>query len=80
MIWYKLLSFCKRVQKREPENSEEVQSLLVEIDKVKKSIDAARSNFNNVTDPDSIDYYTYILKAYQVRHDMLIRQLKAIMA
>ena len=80
MIWYKLLSFCKRVQKRESENSEEVQSLLVEIDEVKKSIDAARSNFNNVTDPDSIDYYTYILKAYQVRHDMLIRQLKAIMA
>ena len=80
MIWYKLLSFCKRVQKREPEKSEEVQSLLVEIDEVKKSIDAARSNFNNVTDPDSIDYYTYILKAYQVRHDMLIRQLKAIMA
>lgn len=80
MIWYKLLSFCKRVQKKELENSEEVQSLLVEIDEVKKSIDAARSNFNNVTDPDSIDYYTYILKAYQVRHDMLIRQLKAIMA
>ena len=55
-------------------------NLEVTLDEVKKSIDAARSNFNNVTDPDSIDYYTYILKAYQVRHDMLIRQLKAIMA
>ena len=58
-------------------DSEDVSALMAEIDDVKKLIDTAGCNFNNVTDADSIDYYTYILKAYQVRHDMLIKQLKA---
>lgn len=58
-------------------DSEDISALMAEIDDVKKLIDTARCNFNNVTDADSIDYYTYILKAYQVRHDMLIKQLKA---
>lgn len=58
-------------------NQKVLNELIKEIDDVKKEIDTARCNFNNVTDHDSIDYYTYILKAYQVKHDMLIKQLKA---
>ena len=53
----------------------EVTAIMNEINDVKKLIDTARINFNNVTDSDSIDYYTYILKAYQVRYDKLIKQL-----
>ena len=61
---------AKRIQKA-------LDELIKEIDDVKKEIDTVRCNFNNVTDADSIDYYTYMLKAYQVKHDMLIKQLKA---
>ena len=77
MFFEKLLNRCKRKQKTSSENSDDISSLMFEINEVKKLIDTARCNFNNVTDSDSIDYYTYILKAYQVRHDMLIKQLKA---
>ena len=74
MFLQKLLNIRK--QKNNSENSDDINTLMSEIDEVKKLIDTARCNFNNVTDADSIDYYTYILKAYQVRHDMLIKQLK----
>ena len=74
MFLQKLLNIRK--QKSNSENSDNINTLMSEIDEVKKLIDTARCNFNNVTDADSIDYYTYILKAYQVRHDMLIKQLK----
>jgi len=74
MFLQKLLNIRK--QKNNSENSDNINTLMSEIDEVKKLIDTARCNFNNVTDADSIDYYTYILKAYQVRHDMLIKQLK----
>ena len=74
MFLQKLLNIRK--QKTNSENSDNINTLMSEIDEVKKLIDTARCNFNNVTDADSIDYYTYILKAYQVRHDMLIKQLK----
>lgn len=77
MFLEKLLNKYKRKQKTSSGNSDEINTLMLEIDEVKKLIDTARCNFNNVTDSDSIDYYTYILKAYQVRHDMLIKQLKA---
>lgn len=62
------------------QNQNNLQELLREIEYVKREIDTARCNFNNVTDADSIDYYTYILKAYQVKHDMLVKRLKASLA
>ena len=61
---------------RKVQEDPEITLIMNEINDVKNLIDAARINFNNVTDSDSIDYYTYILKAYQVRHDKLIKQLK----
>ena len=64
--------FGTRKNKEDPE----VTAIMNEISDLKKLIDTARINFNNVTDSDSIDYYTYILKAYQVRYDKLIKQLK----
>lgn len=67
-----LFGFGTRKIKEDPE----ITAIMSEINDVKKLIDTARSNFNNVTDSDSIDYYTYILKAYQVRYDKLIKQLK----
>lgn len=61
---------------RKTSEDPEITAIINEIRDVKKNIDTARVNFNNVTDSDSIEYYTYILKAYQVRYDKLIKQLK----
>ena len=72
-----LLNLRKAQHNDAKRNQKDLDELMREIDNVKKEIDTARCNFNNVTDADSIDYYTYMLKAYQVKHDMLIKQLKA---
>ncbi len=45
---------------------------------VKLLIDATENNFNNVTDSDSIDYYSYLLKAYKIRYNKLVKELKNI--
>ena len=50
--------FGTRKNKEDPE----VTAIMNEISDLKKLIDTARINFNNVTDSDSIDYYTYINK------------------
>ena len=72
-----LLNLRKAQHNDAKRNQKALDELMREIDDVKKEIDTARCNFNNVTDADSIDYYTYMLKAYQVKHDMLIKQLKS---
>lgn len=71
-----IMSFGNIFGNRKIKEDPEVTAIMEEINDVKKLIETARINFNNVTDPDSIDYYTYILKAYQVRYDKLIKQLK----
>lgn len=47
-----------------------------EIDRVRGLLQAARTNFNFVTEPDMVEYYIYLQKAYEVRYDMLVRKLK----
>ena len=54
-----------------------IVDLNTEIDQVRDLLQAARRNFNFVTDPDAIEYYIYLQKAYEVRYDMLVRRLKA---
>lgn len=50
--------------------------IIQEIKNVQKLINAAENNYNNVTDSDSIEYYIYILKAYRVRYNKLVKELK----
>lgn len=54
-----------------------IVDLNAEIDQVRSLLHAARNNFNFVTDPDVIEYYIYLQKAYEIRYDMLVRRLKA---
>lgn len=54
----------------------DMTDIIQEIKNVQKLIDAAENNYNNVTDSDSIDYYIYILKAYRVRYNKLVKELK----
>ena len=39
-------------------------------------IASAYSNFNAVTDKESISYYIYLIKAYEVKYDALVKRAK----
>lgn len=54
----------------------EMVELNEEIDQVRGLLQTARNNFNFVTEPDMVEYYIYLQKAYEVRYDMLVRKLK----
>ncbi len=47
-----------------------------DIRRTKDSLDYALDNFNHVTDPVLIDYYSYTLKAAQIRYQFLLKQAK----
>ena len=47
-----------------------------ELCETKKTIDNALQNFDYVTDPALIDYYSYTLKAAGIRYQFLLRQAK----
>lgn len=53
-----------------------IADLNMEIEQVRSLLQTARNNFNFVTDPETIEYYIYLQKAYEVRYDMLVRKLK----
>ncbi len=57
-----------------------IVALNEEIEQVRGLLQTARNNFNYVTDPDAVEYYIYLQKAYEVRYDMLVRRLKEIHA
>lgn len=54
----------------------DITNIIQEIKNVQNLINAAENNYNIVTDSDSIDYYIYILKAYRVRYNKLVKELK----
>lgn len=47
-----------------------------ELSQTKWDLDCAYSNFENVVEPDLIDYYIYELKAIQTRYSYLIGKAK----
>lgn len=64
--------FRKRKQDAEPQNLD----LRAEIDRTKRTIDAARNHFEQVVDPTLIDCYIYELNAAQLRYQFLLRRFK----
>ncbi|MBO5278078.1 MAG: YaaL family protein [Lachnospiraceae bacterium] len=50
--------------------------LLNELEKTKWALETARSNFENVVDPDLIDCYIYELQAVQMRYKFLLEKAK----
>lgn len=50
--------------------------LLSELEKTKWALDSARSNFENVVEPDLIDCYIYELQAMQMRYKFLLEKAK----
>ncbi len=47
-----------------------------DIRQTKETIENALNNFDQVTDPILIDYYSYTLKAAGLRYQFLLRQAK----
>lgn len=47
-----------------------------DICETKKTIDVALNNFDQVTEPALIDYYSYTLKAAGIRYQFLLKQAK----
>jgi hypothetical protein len=58
------------------EDSNDIKDLVESIKNARKDWMCANSNFNYANDQESIDYYTYMIKAYQVRYDYLIKKAK----
>lgn len=64
--------FRKRKYDAEPESLD----LRAEIDRTRRTIDAARNHFEQVVDPTLIDCYIYELNAAQLRYQFLLRRFK----
>lgn len=64
--------------KKEPDESVclemQRQSLMRDMEKTKQAMEAAYSNFDNVTDPDLIDCYIYEVNAVLKRYKYLKEQ------
>ncbi|OON98131.1 MAG: DUF2508 domain-containing protein [Epulopiscium sp. Nele67-Bin004] len=56
----------------------EADHLSQEVRKVQEEMAATLHNFENTTEPDLLDYYTYAYKANQIKHDYLLKKLKAV--
>ena len=52
----------------------QTETLYDEINKTKRALDCAYSNFENVVDPDLIDCYIYEVKAVQKRYVFLLKK------
>ena len=50
--------------------------LLSELEKTKWALDSARSNFENVVEPDLIDCYIYELNSVQMRYKFLLTSIR----
>ncbi len=57
-------------------SEEEAKFLSEEVEKVQEELAATLMKFENTTEPDLVEYYTYTYKATQIKHSYLLRKLK----
>ena len=66
----------------QPESKEKTKTLreciLEDLEKTKNELEIAYSGFDNVTDPDLIDYYIYEVNAVLKRYRYLLNQAAAL--
>lgn len=62
--------------KEKKEVSEQIERLKAELISVQEEMAAAMNSFEAVTEPELIEYYTYMYKAKSTRHGYLLKQLK----
>jgi len=56
----------------------EREHLLIEIKKLKNDLTDAYNNFNYVSDSLLVDFYTYQIKAFEMKYEYLIKKAKEI--
>ncbi|WP_010165843.1 DUF2508 family protein [Candidatus Epulonipiscium viviparus] len=59
----------------ETQRKEEL-SLKQQVGDVQKDLATTLHKFENTTEPDLLDYYTYAYKANQIKHSYLLNRLK----
>jgi hypothetical protein len=64
--------------KRKQENEDSMKfDILESLEEIKEKLNQVDSILSNILDPDLIESYTYERKAYMVRHDVILRQIKS---
>lgn len=56
----------------------EKANLMLEIKAIKTQLQSAYNNFDHIQDSLMIDYYTYQIKAYEIKYEYLIKKAKEI--
>ncbi|OON95543.1 MAG: hypothetical protein ATN36_08110 [Epulopiscium sp. Nele67-Bin005] len=54
----------------------EAKLLSDEIGHAQEELAVAMAQFENTTEPELLEYYTYYYKAYEIKHDYLLKRLK----
>ena len=57
-------------------HSPEVKELLKELTQTRNVLETARSNFDEVREPELVDCYIYEMKAAQLRYQFLLQTVK----
>lgn len=66
------------MKKINKELKNEKEALAIEVSKVQEEMAATLNCFQDVMEPELLDYYTYSYKANEVKHSYLMKKLKAI--
>lgn len=64
------------LKRRSTPQEEQRLALRLEIEKTEEELAVAYSNFQNVTEPELIDFYIYQVNAIQMKHQFLLREWK----
>jgi len=56
--------------------NDEYNELIESIKNARRDWICASSNFNHANDKETVDYYTYMMKACQIRYEYLIKKAK----
>jgi hypothetical protein len=72
----KAFSAKEKIESVSFNESGDFKELIESIKSAQRDWLCANANFNNTSDQEIIDYYTYMIKAYQVRYEYLIKKAK----
>jgi len=75
----KFISFFDTAKKTKQTEDHCLKELKRQLYESKLELEAALTNFNNVTDPKLIDVYIYKIQSEEARYEKILSEIKAIM-
>lgn len=66
----------RKFNKKDTLYEEQRRELIQNINIIKNEWEVAKNNFELANSKDSVDYYAYKIKAYEVRYQALLREAK----